>query len=139
MSDSESAGDQRYCDIIEVSEKVARAKLVDVFELSGGARPLIAIDLDDVLCQTTRCVAECVCRCSFMPLNLCLTSWTWAAQGIIAGLGRTCKSNISIVSPFRSPWSRCHHAHTHNLYWQTRLGIKYRSCPHESFKLCRSK
>jgi len=66
MSNSESVGDQRR--ILEISEKVAREKLVEVFELS---LPLIAVDLDDVLCQTTKCVAECEsllvipgCQCS---------------------------------------------------------------------------
>ncbi|KAH9966768.1 hypothetical protein BC827DRAFT_1124026 [Russula dissimulans] len=43
--------------IIEISEETARAELVQIFEQSD-TRPLIAVDLDDVLCQTTKCVAE---------------------------------------------------------------------------------
>ena len=61
MLDPESAEDQRR--FLHISEKEARAKLVEVFEVSqsGCARsqPLLAVDLDDVLCQTTKCVAEC--------------------------------------------------------------------------------
>ncbi|KAI9509644.1 hypothetical protein F5148DRAFT_723511 [Russula earlei] len=41
----------------EISEKATRAKLVDNFKVSV-TRPLIAVDLDDVLCQTTICAAE---------------------------------------------------------------------------------
>jgi len=58
MSNSESAEDKRRIDILHISEKEARAKLVEVFEVSGCVRPWIAVDLDDVLCQTTKCVAE---------------------------------------------------------------------------------
>ena len=57
MLNSESAEDRRR--ILHISEKEARAKLVEVVEASRCARPLIAVDLDDVLCQTTKCVAEC--------------------------------------------------------------------------------
>ena len=58
MSNSESAlapGHQRP---VEISENVAREKLVEISQLAD-TRPLIAVDLDDVLCQTTTCVAEC--------------------------------------------------------------------------------
>jgi hypothetical protein len=58
MSNSESVGDQKRILPIEISENVAQEKLVEVFELSG-ARSLIAVDLDDVLSQTTKCAAEC--------------------------------------------------------------------------------
>jgi hypothetical protein len=58
MSNSESVGDQKRILPVEISENVAQEKLVEVFELSG-ARSLIAVDLDDVLCQTTKCAAEC--------------------------------------------------------------------------------
>lgn len=57
MSDPGSAEDQRR--FLHISEEEARAKLAEVFEVSGCARPLLAVDLDDVLCQTTKCVAEC--------------------------------------------------------------------------------
>jgi hypothetical protein len=55
MSNSESVGDQKRTLPVEISENVAQEK---VFELSG-TRSLIAVDLDDVLCQTTKCAAEC--------------------------------------------------------------------------------
>jgi hypothetical protein len=58
MSNSESElapGHQRP---VEISENVAREKLVEISQLPD-TRPLIAVDLDDVLCQTTTCVAEC--------------------------------------------------------------------------------
>jgi len=47
-----AAGNQ---EILQVSENVLREKLVELAD----TRPLIAVDLDDVLCQTTACVAEC--------------------------------------------------------------------------------
>ena len=71
MSDPESAEDQRR--ILHISEKEARAKLVEVFEVSGCARPLLAVDLDDVLCQTTKCVAECASL--FTSLLFRLSLW----------------------------------------------------------------
>jgi hypothetical protein len=54
---SKSAEDQGHIQIEEISEETARAKLVEIFKID--TRPLIAVDLDDVLCQTTTCVAEC--------------------------------------------------------------------------------
>jgi hypothetical protein len=54
---SNSAEDQGHIQIEEISEETARAKLVEIFKID--TRPLIAVDLDDVLCQTTTCVAEC--------------------------------------------------------------------------------
>jgi len=57
MLDPGSAEDQRR--FLHISEEEARAKLAEVFEVSGCARPLLAVDLDDVLCQTTNRVAEC--------------------------------------------------------------------------------
>jgi hypothetical protein len=56
MSNSESAEGQRR--ILHILEKEARAKLVEVF-VSDCVRPWILVDLDDVLCQTTKCVAKC--------------------------------------------------------------------------------
>jgi hypothetical protein len=54
--ESESAaGNQEPSRIVQISENVLREKLVELAD----ARPLIAVDLDDVLCQTTACVAEC--------------------------------------------------------------------------------
>ncbi|KAI0306472.1 hypothetical protein B0F90DRAFT_1623372 [Multifurca ochricompacta] len=41
----------------DVSEETIREKLVEIFE-STGTHPLIALDLDDVLCKTTNCVAN---------------------------------------------------------------------------------
>jgi len=68
MSKSGSAEDQRL--ILHISEKEAREKLVEVFEVSGCVRPWIAVDLDDVLCQTTKCVAECASLFTFRLLSL---------------------------------------------------------------------
>ena len=54
--ESESAtGAQEPSRIVQIPENVLREKLVELAD----ARPLIAVDLDDVLCQTTACVAEC--------------------------------------------------------------------------------
>jgi hypothetical protein len=106
MSNSESVGDQRR--ILEISEEVAREKLVEVFELSGSVRHLIAVDLDDVLCQTTKCVAECASLLVIPGCSACNSPLTaGAAQGIIAGLEPTCKLNTFIVSTFPLPslWS----------------------------------
>jgi hypothetical protein len=54
---SNLAEDQRHVQVEEISDETARAKLVDIFKTD--THPLIAVDLDDVLCQTTNCVAEC--------------------------------------------------------------------------------
>jgi hypothetical protein len=50
-----AAGNQKPSHIVQISENVLREKLVELAD----TRPLIAVDLDDVLCQTTTCVAEC--------------------------------------------------------------------------------
>jgi len=55
---SNFAEDQRHVQVEEISEETARAKLVEIFKIDHDTRPLIAVDLDDVLCQTTQCVAE---------------------------------------------------------------------------------
>jgi hypothetical protein len=94
-----AAGNQEPNHIVQISENVLREKLVELAD----ARPLIAVDLDDVLCQTTACVAECA-----LVLTQLATHWMIhrAMQGIIAGSGRICKSKTSIVSPLFSPmWS----------------------------------
>jgi hypothetical protein len=43
----------------EISDDTARGKLVEIFKADTSTHPLIAVDLDDVLCQTTNCVVEC--------------------------------------------------------------------------------
>jgi hypothetical protein len=61
MSNSETelvSGNPKPGHILQISENVLREKLVEISELAD-TRPLIAVDLDDVLCQTTACVAEC--------------------------------------------------------------------------------
>jgi hypothetical protein len=50
-----AAGNQEPCHIVQIFENVLREKLVELAD----TRPLIAVDLDDVLCQTTACVAKC--------------------------------------------------------------------------------
>lgn len=50
-----AAGNQEPSHIVPISENVLREKLVEL----ANTHPLIAVDLDDVLCQTTACVAEC--------------------------------------------------------------------------------
>jgi hypothetical protein len=85
--------------IVRISENVLREKLVELAD----AHPLIAVDLDDVLCQTTACVAECA-----LLFPQLATHWMIrrVVQGIIAGSGQICKSQTSIVSPLFSPnWS----------------------------------
>ena len=95
----ESELNQKPSHIVQFSENVLRAKLVELAD----TRPLIAVDLDDVLCQTTACVAECT-----LVLTPLATHWMIhrAVQGIIAGSGRICKLKTSIVSRLFSPlWS----------------------------------
>ena len=60
MSNSESAEDKRR--ILHISEKEARAKLVEVFEVSGCVRPCqwIAVDLDDVMSNDKMRCRVCV-------------------------------------------------------------------------------
>lgn len=50
-----AAGNQEPSRIVQISENVLQEKLVELADTC----PLIAVDLDDVLCQTTACVAEC--------------------------------------------------------------------------------
>ena len=50
-----AAGNQEPSHIVPISENVLREKLVEL----ANTHPLIAVDLDDVLCQTTACVVEC--------------------------------------------------------------------------------
>jgi hypothetical protein len=50
-----AAGSQEPSHVVQISENVLREKLVEL----AVTRPLIAVDLDDVLCQTTACVVEC--------------------------------------------------------------------------------
>jgi len=50
-----AAGNQEPSQIVQISENVLREKLVELAD----TRPLISVDLDDVLCQTTACVAQC--------------------------------------------------------------------------------
>jgi hypothetical protein len=61
-----AAGNQEPSHIVQISESVLREKLVELAD----TRPLIAVDLDDVLCQTTACVVEC----AFMLTQLA-THW----------------------------------------------------------------
>jgi hypothetical protein len=72
--------------IVQISENVLREKLVGLAD--SDSRPLIAVDLDDVLCQTTACVADCA-----LVLTHLVIHWMTrrAVQGIIASLRRTCK------------------------------------------------
>lgn len=50
-----AVGNQEPGHIAQISENALREKLVELAD----TRPLIAVDLDDVLCQTTACIAEC--------------------------------------------------------------------------------
>jgi hypothetical protein len=133
MSNPESAEDQRR--ILHISEKEARAKLVEVFEVSGCTRPLLAVDLDDVLCQTTKCVAECASLFTIQAVQFVGPLIFGAVQGIIAGLGQTCRSNTFIVSPFTSALQRS------PPYLQAPLAdstwYKVPLCSYEYFRLCR--
>jgi hypothetical protein len=52
---SNMSGSHEPSHIEQISENVLREKLVELAD----TRPLIAVDLDDVLCQTTACVVEC--------------------------------------------------------------------------------
>jgi len=94
-----ATGNQEPNHIVQIPENVLREKLVELAD----ARPLIAVDLDDVLCQTTACVVECA-----LVLTQLETNWMirQAMQGIIAGSGRICKSKTSTVSPL---FSHCGH------------------------------
>jgi hypothetical protein len=129
MSNSESElapRNQRPRHVLEISENIARQKLVQISELAE-TRPLIAVDLDDVLCQTTPCVAEC----ALSVLTQLVTHWIThrVMQGIIAGSGRTCKSRTSIVSRISPSWTYCLNPH----YRQTQFGIKYWPYFYEAF------
>jgi hypothetical protein len=139
MPNPESVVDQTR--ILEISEEVAREKLVEIFELEGGARPLIAVDLDDVLCQTTQCVAECAS--SFVIQGAAARFVTHPDRLSRAGHNLRFGTDMQIkefycqyMSHFL-PHLHGHYAHTHRLRRQTRLGIKYRSYPYEAFRLCR--
>lgn len=114
--ESESAaGNQEPSRIVQISENVLREKLVELAD----ACPLIAVDLDDVLCQTTACVAECALVLTQLATHSMIPR---VVQGIIAGSGRICKSKTSTVGPLFSPlWT----SHPNPVpYWQTQLGIK---------------
>ena len=50
-----AAGNREPNHIVQLSQNELREKLVQ----QADARPLISVDLDDVLCQTTACVAHC--------------------------------------------------------------------------------
>ena len=56
MRMSNSSEGQSHVQLEQISDQTARTNLV---EIKTGTHPLIAVDLDDVLCQTTNCVAEC--------------------------------------------------------------------------------
>jgi hypothetical protein len=88
-----AASNQEPSHIVQISENVLRENLVKL----AVTRPLIAVDLDDVLCQTTACVVECA-----LVLTQLATHWM-IHQGTIAGSGRICTSRTSIVSPLFSP------------------------------------
>jgi hypothetical protein len=120
-----SEGDHKP--ILEISEDVVRAKLVEIGELSDHtpSRPLIAVDLDDVLCQTTKCAADCASVLtgdvpSVTPLIHRIL------QGTIARLGRTCNSRTSIVSQI---YPLIMMVVIFTGLAQTRLGIKYQPIP----------
>lgn len=55
-SELAATANQESSHIVQISENVLREKLVEL----AHTRPLIAVDLDDVLCQTTACVVKCV-------------------------------------------------------------------------------
>jgi hypothetical protein len=112
----ESAGNQEHTHIVQLSENVLREKLVELAD----TRPLVAVDLDDVLCQTTACVVECA-----LVLTQLASHWMIhrAMQGIITGSVRICKSKTSIVSPVFSVVVISSQLTV--LYRQIQLGIKY--------------
>jgi hypothetical protein len=66
-----AAGNQEPSHIVQISENVLREKLAELAD----TRPLIAVDLDDVLCQTTACVAECA-----LVLTQLATHWMIAVR-----------------------------------------------------------
>lgn len=118
-----SEGDHKP--ILEISEDVVRAKLVKIGELSDHTRTLIAVDLDDVLCQTTKCAADCASVLTGdVPSVTPLIHRT--LQGTIARLGRTCNSRTSIVSQI---YPLIMMVVIFTGLAQTRLGIKYQPIP----------
>lgn len=65
-SELAAAENQELGHIVQISENVLREKLVGLADTC----PLVAVDLDDVLCQTTACVAECA-----LVLTRLVTHW----------------------------------------------------------------